>query len=89
MPKNSNLISNKHHTILSFEKVINIIHISSELPGKIPTKIEKKRYWRDHSAVKITGCFSRTQVQFPAPTWQLTTVCNSSYKQPGGGGTRL
>jgi hypothetical protein len=24
--------------------------------------------------------FQRTQIQFPAPTWQLTTVCNFSSK---------
>ena len=36
--------------------------------------------WRDGSAVKSTSCSSRGpgQVQFPAPTWQLTTLCNSS-----------
>jgi hypothetical protein len=37
------------------------------------------RGWRDDgSAVKSTeGSFQRTQVQFPPPTWQLTTVRNS------------
>jgi hypothetical protein len=33
--------------------------------------------WRDGSAVKSSG-FSLRGPVFPAPLWQLTTVCNSS-----------
>lgn len=33
--------------------------------------------WRDGSVVKSTGLFfQRTHIQFPEPTWQLTTVSN-------------
>ena len=31
--------------------------------------------WQEHLLL-----LQRTQIQFPAPTWQLTTVCNSSFK---------
>ena len=35
--------------------------------------------WRDGLVDKNTGCFSqRTWVQFPARTWWLTDICNSS-----------
>lgn len=40
--------------------------------------------WRDGSAVESTWMlFQRTWVQFLAPTWQLTTVCNSSLRGSG------
>jgi hypothetical protein len=38
---------------------------------------ERNRGWWDVSTAKSTGCFQRTQVQFPAPKWRLTNVCNS------------
>lgn len=36
--------------------------------------------WKDCSMIKSTDYSFRgpTQVQFPAPAWQLTTVCNST-----------
>ena len=34
--------------------------------------------WKDGSAVKELLLFQRTQVQIPAHTWRLTTICNSS-----------
>jgi hypothetical protein len=34
--------------------------------------------WRGCSVVKSTGCFWMVRVQFPAFTWQLTAICNSS-----------
>jgi hypothetical protein len=43
-------------------------------------KIKRKKLmwgWRDESVVKSTCCFCRgIQVQFPEPTWCLTTVCD-------------
>ena len=38
--------------------------------------------WRDGSAVKSPNFFQRTQVQFPEPTWRLTTVYSSSSGEP-------
>jgi len=37
--------------------------------------------WRDGSGAKSTGCSSwKLLVQFPATTWWLTTICNSSFR---------
>ena len=45
-------------------------------------KKEKRKAWRDGSAVESTGCSSRgPQVQFPAPTWQLMIIFNSGFKR--------
>ena len=43
---------------------------------------EKVGDWRGDSAIKNWLLFQRTQVQFLAPTWWLTTICNSSSREP-------
>ena len=52
----------------------------------IITTLKPVTSWRDGSVVKNSSCSSkRAQVQFPVPTWQLLTVCNSRSPPPGGG----
>ena len=43
--------------------------------------IEMKLRAGDTFPVGVFLFFQRTGVQFPAPTWQLTAVCNSSSRR--------
>jgi hypothetical protein len=60
---------------------VSLVYRASSRTARSYKKKKKKKPqggWRDGSVVKSTCCyFQRTWVQFLAPIWQLTTVCNS------------
>ena len=42
------------------------------------------RAWRDDSMVRTLLILQKTWIQFPAPTWYLITMCNSSSRRSNG-----
>jgi hypothetical protein len=57
--------------------------LSKELPkNKHHLPPPPSEGWKDGSVVKSTGCSSRTQVWFPAPTWRLTPISDSGSEEP-------
>lgn len=55
----------------------NAQKLSSDLQMNVHARTNKQSF-KDARVVRSTGCFQRTRVQFPAPTWQCTTTCNPS-----------